>query len=64
MQKKNYTVMVINPGSTHDEIAVFRGDEELFNESISYSLEELKPYEDKSVTAQYSYRKKFIKKAL
>ena len=61
---KNYRIMVINPGSTHDEVAVFHGNEPVFKESIGYSIEDLQPFEEQNVTSQFEFRKNYIKKAL
>lgn len=59
-----YKIMVINPGSTHDEVSIFSGEDEIFKASIRYSIEELKPFEEKKITAQYNYRKDRIKETL
>lgn len=61
---RDYTIMVINPGSTHDEVSIFRGQDEIFNHTVRYSIEDLKLYEDKNVTSQFEYRKNLIKKTL
>ncbi|MCE1247452.1 MAG: butyrate kinase [Firmicutes bacterium] len=63
MGKENI-ILVINPGSTHDEVSLFKGEEEIFHDSIKYSVAEIQPYEDKNVTSQYDFRKSRIKKAL
>ena len=34
-------ILVINPGSTSTKIAVFRGEEKVFDETIRHSREEL-----------------------
>lgn len=59
-----YRIMVINPGSTHDEVSIFQGEEELYHSSVRYSVDDLKDFEDKNVTAQYDFRKKKIKQSL
>jgi butyrate kinase len=64
MEKKVFRIMVINPGSTHDEVAIYDGGEVVLKESIGYSVEDLKPFEEKNVTSQYEFRKNHIKKAL
>lgn len=64
MAKQDFEVMVINPGSTHDEVAIFKGEKEVFQESFRYSMDQLKPFEDKKSTAQTEFRKKQIKAAL
>lgn len=59
-----YRIMVINPGSTHDEVSIFKGEEELYHSSVRYSVDDLKDFEDKNVTSQYDFRKKKIKQSL
>ena len=59
-----YRIMVINPGSTHDEVSIFKGEEELYHSSVRYSVDDLKDFEDKNVTSQYDFRKKKIKESL
>jgi len=61
---KDYYIMVINPGSTHDEVSLFKGDEEVFRFSCRYSIEELMPFDNKKVTDQFEFRKNKIKKSL
>jgi butyrate kinase len=63
MGKENI-ILVINPGSTHDEVSLFKGEEEIFHDSIKYTVNEIQPYEDKNVTSQYDFRKSRIKKVL
>lgn len=64
MSRKDFLILVINPGSTHDEVAVYQGEEEVFKESIGYSMDELKPFEEQKITTQYDFRKKHIKESL
>ncbi len=61
---KDFIIMVINPGSTHDEVAVYKGKEPIFKKSIGYSIEDLHPFEEQNVTSQFEFRKNHIKKAL
>ncbi len=61
---KKYRIMVINPGSTHDEVSIFDGEDELYHSSVRYSVDDLKDFEDKNVTSQYDFRKKKIKSSL
>ena len=42
---KNYHILVINPGSTSDEIAYFEGDREVFHKTSRYSPKDLEQYE-------------------
>lgn len=57
-------ILVINPGSTSDEIALFRGDEKVFHKVVRYSPKEIAPYEGKKVTAQFEFRKELVLKTL
>lgn len=57
-------ILVINPGSTSDEIALFKGDEKLFHKVVRYSPTEIAPYEGKKVTAQFAFRKELVLKTL
>lgn len=51
-------ILVINPGSTTTKIAVFDEEQELFNETIKHSPEDLDKYE--KVFQQVDYRKATI----
>jgi butyrate kinase len=64
MERNQLVILSINPGSTHDEVALFIGESQVFKLTISYSIEDLKPFEEKNVTSQYEYRKNFIKNSL
>jgi butyrate kinase len=57
-------VLVINPGSTSDEIAFFRGEDEAFHTVVRYSPGDLKPYENQKVTSQFDFRKDLALRAL
>ena len=59
-----FNILVINPGSTSDEVSFFRGDERVFHKVVRYSPDALKPFEKKKVTAQYDFRKKMVLEAL
>ncbi len=61
---KKFRIMVINPGSTHDEVAIFDGEDEILKQVVRYSDEDLKPFEEKNVTSQFEFRKNLIKKAI
>jgi butyrate kinase len=62
--RNQFVILTINPGSTHDEVVLFKGDEEIFKKKIKYSLEDLKPFEEQNVASQYDFRKGLIKQAL
>jgi butyrate kinase len=55
-----YNILVINPGSTSDEVSYFRGEKEVFHKTVRYSPEELKPYDHEKITAQFDLRKKMV----
>lgn len=57
-----HLVLVINPGSTSTKVAVYRGDEPEFVETLRHSAEELSAF--KSTMDQYAFRKAAIEKAL
>ena len=57
---RRYRVLAINPGSTSTKIAVYEGDQERFTEEIQHPASELLPFEGKSITAQYAFRKETI----
>lgn len=59
-----YNILVINPGSTSDEVSYFRGDTEVFHKTVRYSPEDLKPYENEKITAQFDLRKRMALEAL
>lgn len=61
---KEHFIMVINPGSTHDEVSLFRGDEEVFRFSSRYSIEELMPFDIRKIADQFEFRKNKVKKSL
>ncbi len=55
-------ILVINPGSTSTKIAVYQGEEEVWVENISHSLEEIKGFQ--TVFDQLEMRKNLILKSL
>ncbi|HAH07419.1 MAG TPA: butyrate kinase [Elusimicrobia bacterium] len=59
-----HKVLVVNPGSTSDEIAFFCGEEQVFHTVVRYGPGELKPFERQKVTAQFQFRKDVVLKAL
>lgn len=56
----NYNILVINPGSTSDDIGYYRGQEPVFEVTVRYSMTDLEPYESKNVLEQLPLRKKLI----
>jgi butyrate kinase len=57
-------ILCLNPGSTSTKMSVFEGDLEQFSVELQHSAEELKPFEDKPITAQYEFRKNVVLTAL
>ena len=55
-----FNILVINPGSTSDEVSFYRGENLVFHKVVRYSLEALKPYEKQKITSQYDFRKKMV----
>lgn len=53
-------ILVINPGSTSDDIGYYRNGKPVFEETVRYSLTDLEPYDGKNVTEQIPLRKKII----
>lgn len=56
----DYNVLVINPGSTSDDIGYYRGRKPVFEVTVRYSMNDLEPYEGKNVTEQLPLRRKLI----
>ena len=57
---KQYKILVINPGSTSDEVGYYEGEEEKFHNVMRYDTEQLEPFTNKKITAQFSFRKSFV----
>ncbi len=55
-----FNILVINPGSTSDDIGYYRGDKPVFEVTVRYSIADLEPYEGKNVTEQLPLRRKLI----
>jgi len=60
----NYKILVINPGSTSDEVAYFEGENQIFHEVVRYDTAQMESYEGKKITEQFSFRKDFVMKEL
>ena len=61
---RRHRVLAVNPGSTSTKISVYEGDEEVFTKELQHSADELLPFEGKSITEQFVFRKDVIMKAL
>jgi butyrate kinase len=57
-------VLVVNPGSTSDEVALFDGFDMVFHKVMRYSVHELEPFDGQKVTAQFDFRKELVLKSL
>ncbi|MEG2667038.1 MAG: butyrate kinase, partial [Bacteroidales bacterium] len=55
-------ILSINPGSTSTKIAVFCGDQNIFQKNLKHSAEELAGFE--KITDQFEYRKNMILQVL
>lgn len=62
MSPMSKCILVINPGSTSTKIAVFHGEEKLFDETIRHTNEELQPFG--WVMEQADFRREAIGRAL
>lgn len=51
-------ILVINPGSTSTKIAIFDGENPLFEEEIQHNIEDLKKF--RKIKDQYEWRKEII----
>jgi len=60
----DYNILVLNPGSTSDEVSYFRGSTEVFHKTVRYSPGDLKPYEGRKITSQFDLRKRTALEAL
>lgn len=54
----NYKVLTINPGSTSTKIALFEGDNRLFNKNVTHDASELAKFE--TIPEQLPYRRDMI----
>lgn len=55
--KREY-ILAINPGSTSTKVAIFKGEENIFQKNLSHSVEEVAKFT--RITDQYEYREKMI----
>lgn len=60
----DFSILVVNPGSTSDEVSFYRGNKLVFHDVVRHSPETLKAYEQQKVTAQYEFRKGLVLDAL
>lgn len=57
-----HRILALNPGSTSTKVALFSDSQCLFQNTISHSAEELKPYD--RIVDQYAFRKGVIEREL
>ena len=62
--ENSYKLLVINPGSTSDEISYFENDSEVFHKTVRYSPKDLESFESKPVTAQFEFRSQLVMQTL
>lgn len=62
MEQTTYKIFAINPGSTSTKIALFQGDEMVFNKNISHDAGDLAQF--KEINDQLPYRKEMILRAI
>jgi len=55
-----FNILVINPGSTSDEISFFKGRKLIFHKIVRYTPENLKPFENQKITSQFEMRKNLV----
>lgn len=60
--KKEYKIFVINPGSTSTKIALFKGDEKIFQKNVDHDAQKLKAF--KEVKDQLPMRMDAIENAI
>jgi butyrate kinase len=60
----DYSILVINPGSTSDDIAFFRGNKLVFSKVVRYTPADLAHFDGKKITSQFEFRKKVVMGAL
>ena len=53
-------ILVVNPGSTSDDVGFFRAGKPVFSKVMRYTPLDLKPFQDHPITAQLEFRKSLI----
>ncbi|NPV71505.1 MAG: butyrate kinase [Firmicutes bacterium] len=62
MTKAGPLVLAVNPGSTSTKVALFEGENRIFEETVQHSVEDLSRFP--GLADQYEYRKSFVVEAL
>ena len=60
----SHNILVVNPGSTSDEVGYFRGEEQVYHTVVRYSPGDLREFEKEKITAQFHFRKGLVLKTL
>ena len=60
MSVRPRNILVVNPGSTSDEVAFFRGEEQVFHSIVRHNSSDLKPFDRQKITAQFQFRKDLV----
>ena len=55
-----FNILVINPGSTSDEVGYYEGEKEKLHTVMRYGTDQLEPYVNKRITEQFQFRKNFV----
>ncbi|MDD4003617.1 MAG: butyrate kinase [Elusimicrobiaceae bacterium] len=53
-------ILVINPGSTSDELGIYEDGRQLVKKTLRYSPADLKDFDHQKITAQHEFRKKNV----
>ena len=61
---KDLHILVINPGSTSDEISLFQGKDKIFHKTVRYSPKQMEPFDAHPVTSQIDFRSKLLTETL
>ncbi len=59
-----FNILVINPGSTSDEISFFHGEQKIFHKVVRYTPKDLEKYEKEPVTVQFEFRSSLVLRTL
>ncbi len=53
-------ILVINPGSTSDDLGIFEDGREIVKKTLRYNPSDLKEFDNQKITAQYEFRKQNV----
>jgi len=60
----NHSILVINPGSTSDLVAFYKGGKQVFLKTVRYSRESMRPFDKLPISAQFEMRKETVLNSL